>query len=103
MTDLREKPDATDRWRAMIDALEEMVLAAPDEPGLDPAEAEEVGRLVTVRTARWRRDTLPAAWARRRGVLHQVMPETEPKPDGTRPEEPRPRSPGQPTPPAWHE
>ena len=29
MTDFRDKPDATDRWRATIEALEAVVLAGP--------------------------------------------------------------------------
>jgi hypothetical protein len=77
MTDFRDRPNATNRWRAVIDALEEVVLTAPDEPATDPAEAEEVRRLVMVRTAPRRRDTLPAAWARR-GFLRQVVPDPEP-------------------------
>jgi hypothetical protein len=98
MIDFRDRPSATNRWRAMIDALEEVVLAAPDEPAIDPAEAEEVRRLVMVRTAQRRRDTLPAAWARRRGLLHQVVTDTEPPPNVTGAHEPRPRSPERPAP-----
>ena len=105
MTDFRDKPDATDRWHATIEALEAVVLAAPDGPEIDPAEAEEVRRLVMVRTARRRRNTLPAAWARRPGILPQIVPEAEPTPKATGPDEPTPRSPDQPVPfpPAWHE
>lgn len=103
MTDFRHRPNATDRWLAMSDALEAVVLAASDELEVDPAEAEEVRRLVRLRTARLRRDTLPAAWARRGGLLHQVMHETEPKPNATTPDEPRLPSPGQSMPPAWRE
>ena len=62
MTDFRDKPDATDRWHATIEALEAVVLAAPDGPEIDPAEAEEVGRLVMVRTARRRCNTRPTVW-----------------------------------------
>ena len=105
MTDFRDKPDATDRWHATIEALEAVVLAAPDGPEIDPAEAEEVGRLVMVQTARRRRNTLPAAWARRPGILPQIVPEAEPTPKARGPDEPTPRSPDQPVPfpPAWHE
>ena len=39
MTEFRDKRDTTDRWRATIEALEAIVLAAPDEPEIDPAEA----------------------------------------------------------------
>jgi hypothetical protein len=59
MTDFRDKPDATDRWRATIDALEAVVLTAPDGPEIDPAEAEDVRRLVMVQTARRRRKHPP--------------------------------------------
>jgi hypothetical protein len=62
MTDFRDKPDATDRWRATIDALEAIVLIASDEPEIDPAEAEEVRRLLMVRTARRGRNTRPTVW-----------------------------------------
>jgi hypothetical protein len=104
MTDFRDRPNATNRWRAVIDALEEVVLAAPDEPATDPAEAEEVRRLVMVRTAPWRRDTLPAAWARRAGLLRQVAPDPEPA-HATGAEKPRPPSPERPAPAPrpWHE
>jgi hypothetical protein len=62
MTDFRDKPDATDRWRATIKALEATVLMATDEPEIDPAEAEEVRRLVMVQTARRRCNTRPTVW-----------------------------------------
>jgi hypothetical protein len=106
MTDFLDRPNATDRWRAMIDALEEVVLAAPDEPAIDPAEAEEVRRLVMVRTAPRRRDALPAAWTRRPGFfLREVVPGTEPAPDLTGAEKPRPPAPERPAPAPrpWHE
>jgi hypothetical protein len=104
MTDVRDRPSATNRWRAMTDALEEVVLSAPDEPAIDPAEAEEVRRLVMLRTASWRRDTLPAAWVRRPGFLRQVVPDTEPAP-ATGAGKPRPPSPERPAPapPPWRE
>jgi hypothetical protein len=105
MTDVRDRPDVTDRWRATVEALEAVVLAAPDGPEIDPAEAEEVRRLVIVQTARRRRNTLPAAWVRRPGILPQIVPDTEPTPKATGPDEPTPRSPDRPVPlpPAWHE
>jgi hypothetical protein len=105
MTDFRDGPNATNRWRAMIDALEGVVLAAPDEPAIDPAEAEEVRRLVMVRTASWRRDALPAAWARRAGFLREVVPGAEPAPHATGAGKPRPPSPERPAPAPrpWHE
>jgi hypothetical protein len=105
MTDFRDRPDATDRWSAVIDALEALVLAAPGEPTVDPAEAEEVRRLILVRTARRKRDTLPAAWMRRPVFLHQVWPGEEAAPKMTTAEKPRPPSPERPAPapPSWRE
>jgi hypothetical protein len=105
MTDFRDRPDATDRWGAVIDALEALVLAAPDEPAVDPAEAEEVRRLIMVRTARRKRDSLPAAWMRRPEFLHQVWPGEEAAPKMTATEKPRPLAPGRPAPalPSWRE
>ena len=105
MTDFRDRPDATDRWRATIEALEAVVLAAPGEPEIDPAEAEEVRRLVMVRTARRRHNTLPAAWARRTGIPPQIVPDEEPTPKATEPDEPTRHSSDRPValPPAWHE
>jgi hypothetical protein len=105
MTDFRDKRDTTDRWRATIEALEAVVLGAPDGPEIDPAEAEEVRRLVMVQTARRRRNTLPAAWARRPGMLPQIVPDAEPTSKVTGPNEPTPRSPDrpEPLPPALHE
>jgi RNA polymerase sigma-70 factor (ECF subfamily) len=77
----------------------------PDGPEIDPAEAEEVRRLVMVQTARRRRNTLPAAWSRRPGIPPQIVPDAEPTPKATGPDEPTPRSPDRPVPlpPAWHE
>lgn len=105
MTDFRDRPDATDRWGAVIDALEALVLATPGEPTVDPAEAEEVRRLIMVRTARRKRDTLPAAWMRRPEFLHQVWPGEEAAPKMTSAEKPRPPSPERPAPapPSWRE
>ena len=105
MTDFRDKPDASDHWRATIEALEAVVLAASDEPEIDPAEAEEVRRLVMVRAARRKRNTLPAAWVRRPGILPQIVPQAEPTPKTTGPDEPTLRSPHSPAHPgpAWRE
>ena len=105
MTDFRDRPDATGRWGAVIDALEALVLAAPGESAVDPVEAEEVRRLIIVRTARRKRDTLPAAWSRRPEFLHQVWPGEEPAPGMTVVEKPRPPSPERPAPapPSWRE
>jgi hypothetical protein len=105
MTDFRDRPDTTNRWRAIIEALEAIVLAAPDEPEIDPAEAEEVRRLVMVRTAHRRRNNLPAAWVRRPGILPQIVPDAEPTPKTTGPDErtlPAPHPPAHPGP-AWRE
>jgi len=103
MTDFRDRPDTTDRWGAVIDALEALVLAAPGQPAVDPVEAKEVRRLIMVRTAR--RNTLPAAWTRRPEFLHQVWPGEEAAPKMTTAEKPRPPSPERPAPapPSWRE
>jgi hypothetical protein len=105
MTDFRDRPNATDRWGAMIDALEALVLSAPGEPGADPAEAQEVRRLIIVRTARRKRDTLPAAWTRRPEFPHQVWPGEEAAPEMNAAEKPRPPSQERPgsAPPSWRE
>jgi hypothetical protein len=105
MTDFRDRAGATEQWRATIEALEAVVLAAPDEPPIDPAEAEEVRHLVMVQTARRRLNTLPAAWSRRPGIPPQIVPDAEPTPNATGPDEPTPRSPDRPVPlpPAWRE
>jgi hypothetical protein len=105
MTDFRDRPDTTNRWRATIEALEAIVLAAPDEPEIDPTEAEEVRRLVMVQAARQRRNTLPAAWVRQPGILPHIVPDAEPAPRAIGPDDPTPRSPNRPVliPPAWHE
>ena|SRR5208282_336983 len=105
MTDFRDRPDTTDRWRATIEALEAVVLRAADVPEIDPAEAEEVRRLVMVQTAWRRRNTLAASWARRRGILPHIVPDAEPAPKAIGPDEPTPRSPDRPVliRPAWHE
>ena len=75
MTEFRDDPDAIDRWRAIVEAFEAVVLAdceAPDpDRDIDAAAAEEVRRLIMVLLASRRRSPLPAAWVRRPGV---VMP-----------------------------
>ena len=40
MSDIRDKLDPIARWRATIDAVEGVTLAATDTPEIDPAEAE---------------------------------------------------------------
>ena len=81
MTDLPDIPDATDRWRAAIKALEEIVQTASNEAKsaseIDPAEAEEVRHLIMVRIATRRRSALPASWVRRPGIVmpHGADPE----------------------------
>jgi hypothetical protein len=74
MTKFHDDPDAIDRWRAMVEALEAVVLA--DGAALDPdrdidAAAEETRRLIMVLLASRRRSPLPATWVRRPGI---VMP-----------------------------
>jgi hypothetical protein len=105
MTDNRDRSDPIARWRATIDALEAIVEAAPDEPEIDPAEANEVRRLVMVRTAGRRRNTLPAAWARRPGTVPHLVPDSAATPVTTERTEPTPPSPPLPQRPrpAWHE
>ena len=74
MTKFHDEPDAIDRWRATIEALEAVVLADCDAPDPDrdtDAAAEEIRRLIMVLLASRRRSPLPAVWVRRPGV---VMP-----------------------------
>lgn len=68
MTGIRDASHPVARWRATIDALEAVVRAASDEPEIDPAEAKEVGRLITMRLAAAGHNNLPAAWVRRPGI-----------------------------------
>ena len=109
MSDVRDRLDPIARWRATLDALQAVVQAAPDEPEVDRAEVEEVRRLVMVRTARHRRNTLPAAWARRPGTVPHLVPDAEAitaaTPETTERAEPTPPSPRLPahSRPAWHE
>jgi hypothetical protein len=105
MTDIRDRSGLIARWRATVDALEGVVLAAADEPEIDATEADEVRRLVMVRTARRRRNTLPAAWMRRPGALTQIVPDDRHARGATASDEPTPRPPHVPARPrlAWHE
>jgi hypothetical protein len=85
MTDLRKIPDATDRWRATIEALGQIVLAEAGKPEagseIDTATAEEVRRLIMVRLVALRRTALPAAWVRRPGVVLPPPAGAEPEPE----------------------
>jgi hypothetical protein len=105
MTDVRNPLDPTARWRATIDAMEAVMLAAPDAPEIEPTEAEEVRRLITMRLAAARRNSLPAAWTRRPGVVSPLVPDTRATPAPTDRTEPAPRAPHPATRPrlAWHE
>jgi len=105
MTDIRDKPEATDRWRATIDALEAVLLTALTISRSIPRRPERSAAWLMLQTARRRRNTLPAAWARRPGMLPQIVPDAEPTPKATGPDEPTPRSPDRPAarPTAWHE
>jgi hypothetical protein len=105
MTDFRDRAGATEQWRATIEALEAVVLAAPDGPEIDPTEANEVRRLIMVRVATARRNNLPAAWVRRPGIVPQIVPDAEPAPSMTERDDPKLPSPDQPGRPreAWRE
>ena len=93
MTDIRDRLDPIARWRATIDAIEGVTLAAPDAPEIDASEAEEVRRLITMRLAAVRRNNLPAAWTRRPGVVPRLVPETRATPAPTDRAEPAPQAP----------
>jgi hypothetical protein len=94
MTDIRDPLDPIARWRALIDAVEGIALAATDAPEIDPAEAKEVRRLITMRLAA-RRNSLPAAWTGRPGIVPRLVPDpranaappdrSEPGPAGSAP------------------
>ena len=105
MTDNRDRSDPIACWHATIDALEAAVLTAPDQLEIDTAEAKEVQRLITIRLAAARPNNLPAAWARRPGIVARIVTSTGAAPETTEPAEPTPRSPAPPTRPrsAWHE
>ena len=68
MTDFRDKPDAITRWRATVEALEALVQATPEAEEIDPAEAERVRRLIRIRVAAARSNSLPTAWVPRRVI-----------------------------------
>lgn len=104
MTDNRDRLDPIACWHSTIDALEAVVLATPDQPGIDPAEAKEVRRLITMRLAA-RPNNLPAAWARRPRIVAQIVTNAGAVPETTEraaPKPPSPRSPAR-SRPAWHE
>ena len=105
MTDIHDRLDPIARWRALIDALEGVTLAATGAPELDPGEAEEVRRLITMRLAAARRNSLPAAWTRRPGVVSALVPDTRATPAPTDRAEPAPQAPQPSARPrlAWHE
>jgi hypothetical protein len=105
MTDNRYRSDPLARWHAAIDALEAVVLATPDQPVIDTAEAMEIQRLIAMRLAAARRNTLPAAWTRRPGIVPHLVPDPRATPAPTDRAEPAPRAPHPPARPrlAWHE
>ena len=105
MTDNRDRSDPIARWHAIVAALEAAVLAALDQPEIDPAEADEVRRLVAMRLAAARPNKLPAAWARRPGIVPHLVPDEAVAPEATERAEPTPPSPSLPSrpPPAWRE
>ena len=73
MTDPRERPDILDDWRAVLDALDAVIEAAPCEPDGahddETTEIEDVRRLVRLRLADHCRDRLPRLWVRRGGPV----------------------------------
>jgi hypothetical protein len=81
MTEFRDNPNAADRWRATVEALEAIMLADCDESEPDrgtDAAAEEIRRLIMVFLASRRRSPLPAAWVRRPGIVMPPVAEPEP-------------------------
>jgi len=105
MTDIHDRFDPTARWRATIDALEGVTLAATDAPEIDPTETEDVRRLIAMRLAAARRNNLPAAWTRRPGIVPCLVPDTRVTPAPTDRAEPAPRAQDPPARSrlAWHE
>jgi len=96
MTDIRDGLDPIARWRALIDAMEAVTLAAAGTPEIDSTEAEEVRRLITMRLAAWG-NNLPAAWTGRPGIVPRLVPDPRANPAPRAPHPPvRPR-------PAWQE
>jgi hypothetical protein len=85
MTEFRESPDAVDRWRATIEALEAVVLAECEEPephrDNDAAAAAEIRRLIMVLLASRRRSPLPTVWVRRPGIVMPPAADPEPTPE----------------------
>ena len=104
MTDIRDGLDPIARWRALIDAVEGVALAATDAPEIDPAEAKEVRRLITMRLAAWG-NNLPAAWTGRPGIVPRLVPDPRANPAPTDGADPAPRAPHPPVRPrpAWQE
>ena len=104
MTDIRDGLDPIARWRALIDAMEAVTLAAAGTPEIDSTEAEEVRRLITMRLAA-RRNNLPAAWTGRPGIVPRLVP--DPRANAAPPDrtEPAPRAPHPPARPrlAWRD
>jgi hypothetical protein len=92
MTDFRDGPDLTERWRATIEALEALVQAAPEEEDIDPVEVDEVRRLITMRVTGTRRNKLPAAWVRRPGIGLPTPPEAGATGEATDRPEPPPQA-----------
>ncbi len=94
MSDWQETPDAVGAWRAVVDALDAIVQSAPTDGIVrhgDAGEADEVRRVITIRLAPHRRDTLPALWARARAA---VMHLAEDAPDSDSDREPAGTAPG---------
>jgi len=104
MTDIRDGLDPIARWRALIDAMEAVTLAAAGTPEIDSTEAEEVRRLITMRLAAWG-NNLPAAWTGRPGIVPRLVP--DPRANAAPPDrtEPAPRAPHPPARPrlAWRD
>ena len=102
--EFRDGLDPIARWRALIDAMEAVTLAAAGTPEIDSTEAEEVRRLITMRLAA-RRNNLPAAWTGRPGIVPRLVP--DPRANAAPPDrtEPAPRAPHPPARPrlAWRD
>jgi hypothetical protein len=92
MTDFRDGPDLTERWRATIEVLEALVHAAPEEE-IDTAEADEVRRLIIMRVAAARPNKLPAAWVRRPVIGPPTPPEAGATGEATDRPKPPPQAP----------
>jgi len=105
MTDIRDGLDPIARWRALIDAMEAVTLAAAGTPEIDSTEAEEVRRLIAMRLAAARRNNLPAAWTVRPGIVPRLVPDTRATPAPTDRAEPARQAPHPPARPwlVWHE